>query len=180
MRESARKKILDAALELFAAEGYHRASISQIARKAGVSKGLMYNYFASKEELLRAIIFSGIESLTFSFDPDHDGVLTKEEMGHFIRESFRMVKEHPAYWKLYFLVMYQSPAVQLFQNELSDVLGKYLNQIENYFSSQKVENPYIEARLFGSLLDGVCINFLHDKDNFPIDEIRDKIIKMYS
>jgi AcrR family transcriptional regulator len=180
MRQSARSRIMDAALEIFAQEGYHPASISKIARKAGVSKGLMYNYFESKEELLKAIIFSGIESLSVGFDPNRDGVLTRGEMVHFIRESFRMVKDHPTYWKLYFLVVYQSPAVQLFQDELRGVLNNYLKMMERYFSDLKFENPYVEARLFMSMLDGVCINFLHSPEGFPIDEIKEKIVKMYS
>jgi AcrR family transcriptional regulator len=180
MRQSARSRIMDAALEIFAQEGYHPASISKIARKAGVSKGLMYNYFESKEELLKAIIFSGIESLSVGFDPNRDGVLTRGEMVHFIRESFRMVKEHPTYWKLYFLVVYQSPAVQLFQDELRGVLSNYLKMMERYFSDLKFEDPYVEARLFMSMLDGVCINFLHSPEGFPMEEIEEKMVKMYS
>ena len=43
-----KKAILDAPLQVFADEGYHNASISKIAKAAGVSKGLMYNYFESK------------------------------------------------------------------------------------------------------------------------------------
>ncbi len=52
MRESRRQQIMDAALELFAQEGYSHCSISQLAGHAGISKGLMYNYFESKEALL--------------------------------------------------------------------------------------------------------------------------------
>jgi AcrR family transcriptional regulator len=180
MRESARKKIMDAALELFATEGYHPASISMIAERAGISKGLMYNYFDSKEELLKGIIFSGIETISIGFDPDRDGVLTKEEMVYFIRESFKLVKAHPLYWRLYFLVMYQSPAVQLFRDELKDVLNGYMVMMERYFREMKFEKPAVEARLFMSILDGVCINFLHSPEGFPIDEIEKRIVKMYS
>ncbi|HEY6906435.1 MAG TPA: helix-turn-helix domain-containing protein, partial [Ignavibacteriaceae bacterium] len=41
LRESSRTEILNAALELFAQNGFHGTSISQIAEKAGISKGLM-------------------------------------------------------------------------------------------------------------------------------------------
>ena len=47
---------MDAALELFVTYGYQGTTISQIAKKASVSKGLLYNYFKSKEELLHEII----------------------------------------------------------------------------------------------------------------------------
>ena len=58
IRSQSITKILNAAFELMARNGYEATSISQIASKAGVSKGLMYNYFASKEELLQALIHS--------------------------------------------------------------------------------------------------------------------------
>jgi AcrR family transcriptional regulator len=56
MRQTSKQKILEAALELFAYDGYHTTSISKVARKANVSKGLIYNYFESKEELLKSML----------------------------------------------------------------------------------------------------------------------------
>ena len=55
MRESRKQQIMDAALELFAREGYSHCSISKLAAHAGISKGLMYNYFDSKEDLFFAV-----------------------------------------------------------------------------------------------------------------------------
>ena len=44
IRNKSKAAIIEAALELFANNGFHNTSITQIAKKAGVSKGLMYNY----------------------------------------------------------------------------------------------------------------------------------------
>ena len=52
IRKERRKAIMDTSLEVFSEYGYESASISMIAKKVGISKGLMYNYFESKEELL--------------------------------------------------------------------------------------------------------------------------------
>lgn len=49
--QKGKDKILQAALALFAEKGFHTTSVSQIAEAAGVSKGLTYNYFESKEKL---------------------------------------------------------------------------------------------------------------------------------
>jgi len=51
-----RAEILTAAGQLFAEKGYHRTTTQDIARAAEVSEGTIYNYFASKEELLFAIM----------------------------------------------------------------------------------------------------------------------------
>jgi AcrR family transcriptional regulator len=49
-------ELLDAARDEFVAKGFDAARIEDIARRAGLSKGAVYLYFASKEELLRALI----------------------------------------------------------------------------------------------------------------------------
>jgi AcrR family transcriptional regulator len=54
-REEARRKIMDAALHVAAAKGYHDATMDDVADSIGVSKGTLYLYFKSKEELFKAI-----------------------------------------------------------------------------------------------------------------------------
>jgi AcrR family transcriptional regulator len=54
-RESRRRQILDASIECFAREGFHRTSMAQIIAKAGVSAGTIYLYFDSKEQIVEAI-----------------------------------------------------------------------------------------------------------------------------
>ncbi len=50
-----REQILDAALRVFAKKGFAKATNKDIAREAGITTGLIYHYFASKEGLLKAI-----------------------------------------------------------------------------------------------------------------------------
>lgn len=174
------RKIMEAALEVFAEEGYHSSSMNKISNKSGVSKSLMYYYFDSKEALLKEIMLDGLRNLTIEFDPDHDGILTDRELVHFIRESIKTVKAHPSYWRLYFVVMYQSPATKLFRHELMSTVNEYLSILEHYFNNKGVSNARAEAKFFISILDGVCVNYLHDQENYPLDAIEEKIIKMYS
>jgi TetR/AcrR family fatty acid metabolism transcriptional regulator len=53
--EDKRKLILDAAIRVFAEHGYHGSRVGDIAEDAGVAHGLLYHYFASKEDVLRTI-----------------------------------------------------------------------------------------------------------------------------
>jgi TetR/AcrR family transcriptional regulator, mexJK operon transcriptional repressor len=55
-REDRRDAILDVAYECFVAEGYGSTSMSTIAARLGGSKGTLYNYFKSKEELFEAFV----------------------------------------------------------------------------------------------------------------------------
>lgn len=54
--EARRKQILDAAAKVFAEKGFHRATTEEIASTAGVSEGTIYNYFASKADLLISML----------------------------------------------------------------------------------------------------------------------------
>lgn len=51
-----RDQILDAATHVFAEKGFHRATIKDIARQAGIADGTIYNYFNNKPDLLLGIL----------------------------------------------------------------------------------------------------------------------------
>ncbi len=60
--ERRRNQIVAAAVELFAHQGYYRTTILEIARKAGVSSGLIYQYVADKEDVLLLSLLSVLDS----------------------------------------------------------------------------------------------------------------------
>lgn len=62
-RMDKRRAILDAAAEVFAEEGYERASIDAIAARSGVSKPTIYNHFGAKEKLFRESVAQSAETI---------------------------------------------------------------------------------------------------------------------
>lgn len=64
-RDERRALLLDAALEVFTAAGYHSAAMDEIADRAGVSKPVLYQHFPSKLELYLAVLDIHIDSLVF-------------------------------------------------------------------------------------------------------------------
>jgi len=68
-----RRQIIDGARKAFLDQGFDAASMNDIARTAGVSKGTLYVYFQNKEQLFQAICSEECESQAeslFNFDPD--------------------------------------------------------------------------------------------------------------
>ena len=61
-REQTRQRLLDAALEVFAGNGFERATIDEIVREAGFSKGAFYVHFESKEDLFWEMLGQRIEA----------------------------------------------------------------------------------------------------------------------
>lgn len=54
--EATRRRLLEAAEEVFAEQGFYRASISEITRRAGVAQGTFYIYFKAKEDIFRELV----------------------------------------------------------------------------------------------------------------------------
>ena len=170
---------METALELFANEGYYPTSISKIAQKAGISKGLMYNYFESKEELILAIIGKGIGQLTEHLDPDQDGFLTADEFEYFIEENFRILHDNLDYWKLYFSTMMQPSVYKLVKGKFPHFFPPLQNVLEGHFKRKGIADPTLEAVLFDSILDGIFLNYVMDPDGFPLERIKEMIVERF-
>lgn len=81
---SKRRQILDGASKVFMDRGFDGASMCEIARAAGVSKGTLYVYFADKNRLFEAIVEEETiehSKVAFNFDPERDVPATLREFG---------------------------------------------------------------------------------------------------
>ena len=179
IREEKRSKILDAALELFGREGYHNGSISKVAKKAGISKGLVYNYFESKEELVREIINQGIEEMMEILDPNRDGILNQSEVAYFINEMCDHLKQNTNFWKLYFSVLLQPAIYPLVKEKIDELSAPVMSIAVNYFEDQGFENPQMETMIFGALLDGIGLHYIMDPQNYPLEHVKQTLIERY-
>ena len=180
IREEKKKLIMQAALELFANDGYHSSSISKIAKKASISKGLMYNYFESKEDLLKQIAFEGINEAFESLGLNKDGILTKKEFVFFIKKSADMVKEHITFWKLYFSLMAQPQVLMVLGDDFLSSFDSYFKTLADYFNKQGFKDGYTEVRFFVAMLDGIALHYIVDPENFPYEKVVDRIINIYA
>jgi AcrR family transcriptional regulator len=169
---------METAMELFAQEGYHQTTVSRIALQAGISKGLMYNYFESKEELLQAIITKGIDLFMDSFDPDRDGTLTEEEFEYYVDGLFKSLSTNQQFFRLYMSVLSQPEALRMIKGKFGEMYRFFLKTLIGYFKRTGAANPLAEARLFGALIDGVLFHFLIFR-NYPLDEVKKAIINRY-
>ncbi len=62
-KEARRIQIIQATLDLFVERGYYGTKTSQISRKAGISEGLLFHYFPTKEILLEELVNIGLEGM---------------------------------------------------------------------------------------------------------------------
>lgn len=201
MREEKRALIMEAALEHFAKEGYHQTTINHLAKHAGISKGLMYNYFSSKEELLAAILNKSMTEVSTYFDPDKDGILTAEEFELFLRRYFVVIREKVAFWRLLFQLVLQKevrdqlmvsypgvPADSKFDTikQISGVRAEVSKIILDYFIRKNEgrpgdADPLLDMNMFIYTIQGFALMIIYNDgiDDEHFEKTINKIIETY-
>ena len=164
------------ALELFAENGYYPTSVNDIADKAGISKGLLYNYFSGKEDLLKAIIVNGLQDIIEIFDPNKDGFLTDDEFEFFIDQIFEVLKNNIRFWRLYYSLLMKSEVVNIIKEPMAEFMSPFLNTLTDYYKRHEKENPVANAIFFGSVLDGITLNYITDPELYPLNDLK-KLLK---
>lgn len=91
-----RQKLLDAAAEEFARQGYNAANINNISLAAGFAKGTIYNYFPSKEALLLELIeTAAADHIAFIAAAVREVQPPRERLLRFFQAGFAYVEAHP-------------------------------------------------------------------------------------
>ena len=177
---------MDAALELFASEGYSHCSISQLAKHAGISKGLMYNYFESKEALLTAIIENGMQDIMTMIDPNQDGILEPEEVEGFIRTTFKGIRDNLKFWILFINVVLQPPVKEFLDGKpFTNVMDRFAPRLLDYFQRMGYDDPYLEMMTFSAMIEGygILLVYIYPSDELPLETIQrfeDRMVDMFT
>ena len=178
IRSRSEERIMDAALELFATKGFTSTSISSIASKANISKGLIYNYFESKNDLLRRIVIRAQDIGKDLFNEViEDYESPYDELKYLVLNVIEHFKTHTEYWRLLTALSFQQEVM----TEIADIIEQNsqwsIEKGAEIFQEMGAEDPMKEALFFGATLDGMMMHYLHLKDHYPIDMMADKLIQ---
>ena len=105
-REAVRRRLLDAALEVFAERGYAGANLDQVAAAAGLTKGAIYSNFVSKDDLFFAMmhnqVLNRVEAVRAALEAGADAPRAQQtlhDIGRLLTAAFTEQRE----WQLVFL-----------------------------------------------------------------------------
>lgn len=178
-QRNGKDKILKAALMLFAENGYHQTSINQIAAEASVSKGLTYNYFKSKDELLLAIINQASDEMSNVSEELFMGEGYKDALGKFLDKYVNFLKENREYLTFQLSLLFQPDLRKIVEGALQKRADHLLNQTISMFKEAKVDMPEFTARRFLTELDGIALHELAVFKDFPLEKMKIQLFNNY-
>jgi AcrR family transcriptional regulator len=109
LRERVRREIsssiANAAEEVFAAQGLHAAHVEQIARRAGVAVGTLYNYYKDRDAILAALLHTRRDALFAALDAAVEtahGRPIREQLLAFVGAKVRFLATHQTFFRILF------------------------------------------------------------------------------
>lgn len=179
IRGKSKERILSAAIKLFAHEGYFGTSISKIAKEAGVSKSLMYNYFSSKEDLLNAIIEDALEHGNEMALEMQKARSPQEQLKYLIEKSFEWIMVKEEYAKMLMGLSIQVGKFPQIQKIVTEKLNEMRQFYIQLFRQLGFENAEMEANIFGALMDGLGLQYVSVGDLMGMQKIKEFLINKY-
>ena len=179
IREQSKRKILDAALKLFALKGFDGASVSGIAKEAGVAKGLIYNYFESKDEIVHQLVLDGMQEGENIIAELMQKESAQEKLRFVFELSRNHLKEKFEYNKLLNMLALKLDAFPEMQDFVVEKYNGFLPLFASVMAEAGQENPEREARMLAAQMDGIASQYLVLKDKYPLDLMIDDLIEKY-
>lgn len=189
MQEESRAAIVQAASELFAEQGFAHTAVSAIAKRAGISQGLMYNYFASKDDLLVAIFEKGWQDVQSSFLVSARAGVEKPSLFDFIENACLLTLRHQSFWRLMHSLRAQPATLARLGGRVQEFERLILSQLEVFCAASEPvsshvsvdikHNPQAEARLLFALIDGICMHLVQQPDAYPLGEVLECLRPQY-
>lgn len=185
MDNSKRVKILQAAIKVFARDGFFNAKVEEIARQAGVATGTTYLYFDNKDDILISIfeeeMIPIIESMKSAMAPQ---TTAREKIKAFVYQYMNMVREKPDMAQLLEVELRQSH--KFIHGYQGTKFKEYLNIISEAFIEGQENGEFItdihptmfKQILFGAL-DQISMNWTLSKSKkIDLDVSAGQVIKV--
>ncbi|WP_309451730.1 TetR/AcrR family transcriptional regulator [Clostridium sp.] len=165
LQDEKKKRILDAAIEEFAINGYDKASTNSIVKRAGISKGILFHYFGSKKNLFLYLFDYCITNLADKYYLSKDNE-PEDLFERFIRISIRkmkIVQEEPLMNELVYSAITNMP--ESLKNEIterySSYSSKYLKEVFENLDTSKFRKEIDSQKAIEVVM--ICMDGLSSK-----------------
>lgn len=188
-KENKRQELLTSAMACFAEKGYQSATIDDIVAHSGMSKGAVYNYFSSKEEIYLTLLDQATQKSFKALRNDIGKKSSAKEKLEKIFDTYSDICHTDQSWQNRHRVqiefyMHASRNEELnermrdrgktFRNLLIEIIdeGKHNGEFKEEIDS------YMVAETFWSFTDGMFLHLLVEKEIYPFRKLQETIGKM--
>lgn len=179
-----KQRIMQAAFELFCVRGYDRVSLSEIADRAGISKGGIFHHFDSKYALAKAtLIWWADSNMKTVLEEMNRGTVSPEQaLGSFVDMTLDMISEERGFIRFFWGVIDEAVKKEDLE-EWMDFLNSYMDLIAFQYQRLGMEEPRERALIFMAGLDGLTLysEILKASGNVPDRKaLRRALMKTYA
>jgi TetR/AcrR family fatty acid metabolism transcriptional regulator len=183
-RTARKQSILQAAIEVFSKGGFRNSSISEIAKRANVAEGTIYQYYKNKEDLFFSIPIQKTIEFSKEVDLHLQGITgTFNQIRKFIWYYLYFFKTNPEYGRILMLEMrvsrsfVKTKTYNFLKKSISRVL-EILQEGQNEGTIRKDVNIYILRQLVLGILEHVVTRWLLQGGRYDLMEYYDDITKL--
>ncbi len=186
-KEAQKQRIIRAAIRVFGRYGYHKSTVSQVARQADMGRGTLYWYYKSKEDIFRSIVQQFMLEATEKISCQlQTNISFESKIKGFIRDWLELATREEDIARIMYSVFSQSHG-KFAQEMLKSVKKMYLDIIEilkNCFAREILKGQMRPAdtrrlaRLLIGLLDGIVLQhiFVEKISPAPMTEVLTKLV----
>ncbi|UJF35638.1 TetR/AcrR family transcriptional regulator [Paenibacillus hexagrammi] len=181
IRQAAKEKIHAAAMLLFIKKGYHATSIEDVSRQAQISKGLLYNYYKGKEDLLAAMVQVRIGEVAEVMENAAALPKPADQLRHIVVGALENVYQRPDIYRFYLNLQTQPQDDQIlgaYGRKLSEASRTQFEVQCRMFQQMGVKEPKLRALYFSSALNGAML-MISSYPDLPVDLMKEQMIREY-
>jgi len=172
-----REQLLDVTGEIVADQGFQAVSIQSVARRAGISRPLIYEHFGDLQGLLETLVEREMKRALEQVSATTLGDLTEGDLPALMLESLRTfldaVQEHPSTWR--FVLIPPESAPELLRCSIirgrHAVLTRLTRALRPISHSADGPEPELSARILSAIADEYARLLLTDASRFPAERL---------
>lgn len=186
MSAERKKQILDAAMIVFSCKGFHQARMDDIVKQSGLSKGTIYWYFSSKDEIITQILDNLFERELASLgEIQNEGGSASERLLKFMRISLKdlmpMLKHMPLTYEFYAFALREKTVRNTLKKYFRSYVELLIPIIQQGIDSGEFRtiNAGEAAIAAGAIFEGTILLWVYDPETVDLDRCTETGFRLF-
>ncbi|MBC8234662.1 TetR/AcrR family transcriptional regulator [bacterium] len=180
-----RRQILDAAVKVFAQNGFYNSKVLDIAKEAGVANGTVYLYFPSKDDILISIFEEQMGELIDYMEREiQKEIGSLNKLQKLVSMQMHLIETNSELTELLLVELRQSK--KFLRSNATDMMSKYIDMISDILREGIAEGTIdenIDVTIVGTMLfsavEGLATRWILEGASYSLDKATDTVIKVF-